>query len=233
MQKQQLDSCKLDYVTKDSAAAKKCIYMLHGYGADNNDLAPLADTIATSSSYDWYFPNGPEKIIFNGMPIGRAWFPLDMEFYQKISSPQEIDNYFMENRPPLLSATLEKLLHDLAVLENNYDEIVLGGFSQGAMMVSHLLLAKQGIETYKKALLFSGALIDSKSFTSAQAKESKFLQIKTFHSHGKQDATLPIQTGESLFKMFEGLSFQAEFHAFDGGHEIPYAIFNLLPQFLT
>jgi len=54
------------------------IILLHGYGADNRDLASLAKLCEIAPRPTWIFPNGPLTIRFSPFYSGKAWFPIDM-----------------------------------------------------------------------------------------------------------------------------------------------------------
>lgn len=101
-----------------------CI-MLHGYGSNGNDLKTIANQIKNTSSCDFLFPYGVDKCEIG---TGFQWFSL-------------------ENRNPsiMLPKVLKtsKTLCTFILREANKrnikpENIILAGFSQGAMLAMHL-----------------------------------------------------------------------------------------------
>lgn len=55
------------------------LVFFHGYGANMDDLAPIArEMINLPSSLNWIFPDGIHKLDFMPGFEGRAWFPLSL-----------------------------------------------------------------------------------------------------------------------------------------------------------
>ncbi len=58
-----------------SGTAKTMVILLHGYGADGNDLIGLADPLAPHMPDTVFLaPNAPERCVNN--PMGFQWFPI-------------------------------------------------------------------------------------------------------------------------------------------------------------
>ena len=58
-----------------SGEAKSLVILLHGYGADGNDLIGLAGPMASAlADTEFVSPNAPEPCA--AAPSGRQWFPI-------------------------------------------------------------------------------------------------------------------------------------------------------------
>ena len=142
----------LDCISIESGS-DTCVVFLHGYGADAYDLAPLANELKLKKAVDFYFPNGPLEIDLGGM-TGRAWFHIDTQALQK-AVERGVPRDYATNRPSGVDKA-EKLVHGfLGVLCSRYKNIILGGFSQGAMLATDMTM-KQLINP--QALIFSRGL---------------------------------------------------------------------------
>jgi phospholipase/carboxylesterase len=211
MQPNKCSTSNLEFLTREGNS-KKGILMLHGYGASQSDLFPLADYVDAKGEFTWFFPNAPLEIgnMFMSM---RAWFPLDM---QQLEISQQSRNWdaFAQYCPDEFIASLNQLVQFIAEQFKGFDEIHLGGFSQGSMMAYHLLLDHPHLDA-KTLTLFSTALV-------AQHKlEDHTDSFRIFQSHGKQDQVLDFSAGELMQQKLTKTFSDHTWKPFDGGHEIP------------
>jgi len=104
---------------------QRLIVLLHGWGADARDLAPLAPALAGgNSSCAVFVPDAPEPCSAN--PAGRQWFEL--------ASP-DLGTAVIAEACLAAAPILHQLLDDLqARFSLSAAQIVLGGFSQGGMI---------------------------------------------------------------------------------------------------
>src|SRR5215472_16709374 len=111
--------------------ATHLVVLVHGYGADGNDLIGLAPhwqrmlpTVA------FVAPNAPEPCA--GAPMGYQWFPISRldphEMRRGVESAAESLNAFLDS--------------ELKRLELANDRLALVGFSQGTMMSLHVGLSR-------------------------------------------------------------------------------------------
>lgn len=197
------------------------VVMIHGYGASMQDLFPLWNHW-NQEGLSWYFPNGPLSLAM-GAYEGRAWFSIDMiKLEEAMRSGTHRD---MKNSvPPEFEDTLKMLENYLREISKSHSEIILGGFSQGAMCAAHLALRPD--LPIKKLILLSGALLAEERFPlSAKA-------IPFYQSHGSGDPVLSIEGARELHQKLLGLGFRGEFKEFSGGHEIPPAVIDGVKNFL-
>ena len=106
----------------------------------------------------------------------------------------------------------------------NVDEtrIVLGGFSQGAMISTNLVLS----QNFNPAMLvlFSGTLLNRDEWVRLAADHRK---CDVLQSHGLEDPILPFGAAKELTAMLSDAGFNIDFVQFHGGHTIPM---NVLQQ---
>lgn len=205
---------------------QRVVVLIHGFGADYRDLAPLHEYLDPQGNWTWVFPNGPVSVPLGMAMEGRAWFEIPLaELQREIESgiPRDYSALSPKGFDKAL-AQLEGLIFELL---DQYKEVVVGGFSQGGMMASHLLGACG--ESLKGALLYSTVLLDQqrleKSLTSL--KDIPFLQ-----THGRQDPVLAISNGKKLFDQLQKHEFKGEWLEFNGGHEIPTPVLQRSQQLL-
>src|SRR5690606_38506174 len=110
---------------------------------------------------------------------------------------------------------------------HNYDSIIVGGFSQGAMISSYLCAHLPKVIS---AIFFSGVLVaQDKLMTLLDGKKS----LPFFQSHGKQDPVLSYSEATMLYELLKLYGWQGELVPFDGAHEIPMPVINKASLFLS
>jgi phospholipase/carboxylesterase len=202
------------------------IILFHGYGADFTDLASLAEVIAAPPGTNWLFPQGPLKIPIGPHNFGRAWFNIDMAAIERaMQTGQHRD----------MSGGVPEGLDDARLLVEGMvgalgvplDRVVLGGFSQGAMIAADFSL-HQKIGP-KAMVLLSGNLLNREGW-SALAKRKKGLRY--FQSHGINDPILGYNLATSLHSVLTEAGLIGKFSTFVGGHEIPQSVITEVGRFL-
>lgn len=113
---------------------------MHGRGADEHDLAPLLHALDPEGDFVGLLPRGPLSL----PPGGRHWYVL-----RQVGSPDR--ETFLETSA-VLSSWVDEVLEENGL---NVDRLVLGGFSQGAVMAYSLALAA-GRARPAAILAFSG-----------------------------------------------------------------------------
>ncbi len=208
--------------------------LLHGFGAGANDLIGLAPELAVAG--DWFLPHAPVEIAVAGMSYGRAWFPREPDRLQKAL----FGTYFQNLRAMEPSGLAESARLVRAMLDRkgvNWKKLILGGFSQGAMVAAEVL--RQGLVNPVSplpgvVLLFSGACI-AESWWNGVADSSGTsgsAHVRVFQSHGREDSILPFAEGVAMAEQLGRAGFPVEFTEFDGGHAIPRPILEEGARFL-
>jgi len=111
--------------------ATHLVVLLHGYGADGNDLIGLAEHWREFlPGAVFVAPNAPDRV--PGAPSGFQWFPIS-----------RIDPHEMQNGVAAAAPGIEAFLDaELAKLNLPPERLVLVGFSQGTMLALHLGLRR-------------------------------------------------------------------------------------------
>lgn len=210
------EKSNLEYIKEDNGA-RSAVCILHGYGANMFDLYSLKDVIKNSKNFDWYFLNAPIPLNMGGM-LGSAWFPIDMAALEK-AMLEGTFRHFAEFYPKELETSVDFVKVFIESELSKYDNIHLGGFSQGAMVSSHVI--GESADNIKTLSLLSGNLIGRDQLEESLKKRSKF---QFFQSHGTGDPVLGFDQAKDLFELLKLSGHQGEFVSFGGGHEIPMEV---------
>lgn len=126
--------------------ARQLVILLHGVGADGDDLLALAPLLAQAlPDAAFVAPDGPFP--YDAAPYGRQWFSLADR------SPAAMAEG-LRQAAPILDAFIES---QLAVYGLDDSALALVGFSQGTMMA--LFVAPRRKQACAAVVGFSGALI--------------------------------------------------------------------------
>lgn len=201
------------------------LVLLHGYGADASDLFSLKDYFKFSKDINIFCPRGPLSVPIGPGWTGRAWWSIDMMALQRaMETGTERDMSL--TKPEGLDQLREKLF---AALKNcdSPQKIILGGFSQGAMLATDLYLHSK--ENFAGLVLFSGTLINKVELLPlvASKKGQKF-----FMSHGKNDAVLWHAGAQRLHSMLTENGMSGQLLTFQGGHEIPLQVIEASQKYI-
>lgn len=200
------------------------VVICHGYGASYEDLAPLSgEWIALlgdkSDAFRFVFPDAPNSLADLGMPGGRAWWPINMAQLAEAVQASRFDELH-DKTPPgideardLLSETIDELCEPL---NGNSTPLVLGGFSQGAMLAMDTSL-RGSVQSPELLFQFSGTVVCR---TDWQSNLNRLGQTVVFQSHGKIDPILPYTSAVTLHDMLDQADINIEFHSFMGPHTI-------------
>lgn len=191
------------------------IVLFHGFGANAMDLAPLS---SIAPEFDWYFPEGP-------LQLGRgsfAWCPVVAEEQARLRAlGQHVE--FEDVTPPGLADARQLALNFAADL--GLDKVILGGFSQGAMLAVDAALRSS---LARGLVILSGSLISQDEWKSlAAGRKDRF-----FQSHGTFDTVLPFVRAKKLEGILKGAGMQGELIAFPGGHEITSGVAGAMADYL-
>ena len=203
------------------------VVVFHGYGADAWDLASLSQELNIPGA-TWVFPNGHLEVPIGPGWMGRAWFNIDVQaLEQAMATGTHRD--LSDTRPPGVDKALEKSTELMQALRpDEHSKVVVGGFSQGAMLTMETLLSSDF--PVDAAVLLSGTLLDQANWKS-KLRDRKPLPF--FQSHGKQDPLLAFTAAQKLEQLLKEGGWQGSLRAFNGGHEIPYPVIQELKSFLN
>lgn len=216
----------LEVIEIQHSASAPYVVLLHGYGADFTDLAPLARAIPIGRQVNWVFPNGHLQVELGPHMQGRAWFPLRMaELEQAMAAGTGLD--LSQIAPPGLKRAREGLAEMLEKLAVPLDRVVLGGFSQGGMLATDFTL--RTANSPAGLAILSGTLIDADNWRQLAAKRAG---LRFFQSHGMFDPVLRIESARRLNALLREAGCEGKLLEFHGQHEIPPEVLINLADYL-
>jgi phospholipase/carboxylesterase len=197
------------------------VVLLHGWGAHGDDLVGLARALAHPRTR-FFVPAGP---LAEG--TGRAWWHLDPSDRPRHAWDDHSDADYAPHRQ--VSAVRAAVQTVLGTVRSRYapERLVLGGFSQGAMLSYDVALASS--PPVERVVAMSGVMLAD---SLAALRATHATRPTVFISHGRQDSMLPFEAGEKAKDMLERYGYPVEWHPFDGAHEIPPVVVAALKTFL-
>ena len=202
------------------------VLLCHGFGAPGDDLMPLAEALDPQLRWRWVFPEGPIDLRPQGIP-GRAWWHIDMMRLQVAMMRGEVEELVRE-MPEGLPRAHQLLSSAIEALGVPREKLVVGGFSQGAMLTTHLAL--NSATPLAGLAILSGALVAREEWQAAAKTSGP--QLSVFQSHGTADPILPFEGALMLRELLLGAGAKLRFVEHDGGHEIPFEALRGLRDFL-
>lgn len=174
------------------------IVMIHGRGADMNDLADLAPMLDAAGGCRFVFPNAPKPFEpYPGMAMGWTWF---------------------EGWPPQHASVVESRCEMLAFLDEITQKyptsaLVVSGFSQGALMA-----LDSGLRTTQNlaaVLAMSGGLYENDLPDLAPRAG-----LPVFIAHGSADDVVPVNYARRARRVLEEAGLDVEYHEYPMGHQV-------------
>jgi phospholipase/carboxylesterase len=185
------------------------VILIHGRGADANDLADLAPLLDPPSGARFVFPNAPKPFeAYPGMTFGWTWF---------------------EGWPPSqdsVAASRALLLKFLDELTERYftTSLIIAGFSQGAMMALDVGLRRevQGIVAMSGGL-YENDLPDLRTIA----------KVPILLAHGAMDEVVPATYARRARARLEEAGFDVDFHEYPMGHQVVMEEITVVKEFLA
>jgi phospholipase/carboxylesterase len=206
------------------------ILLCHGFGAPGDDLCDLARVIDAGKGVRWLFPEAPLVVDVGPGTQGRAWWPIDMMRLQMSIMRGEHRSLAGETPEGLGSATgaLEGCISELVRSHGiQRDRLLIGGFSQGAMLTTEVALFAK--EPFAGLAVLSGALVSEVRWR--EAAKASGPSLHALMSHGRADPLLLFDGAEALRKMLEESGAKVDWVPHNGQHEIPMAVVERLAAF--
>ena len=189
--------------------------LFHGYGADAFDLRSLSEVLTSKKEIHWVFPQGILDVPIGPGWTGRAWWPVDIEALQKAAMSGQAKD-LSDTTPATLPAVRAKAQKFIESFGIPWNRIVLGGFSQGAMLATDLFL--HAPENPAGLMIFSGALINKAEWRELAPRRKG---CEYFICHGKQDMVLAHKGAAQLESLLNAGGMKGSLVSFEGSHEIP------------
>jgi len=181
---------------RDDSAEMPLVVVLHGRGADANDLADLAPYL--DRGYRFIFPNAPKP--FEPMPgysFGFTWFD---------GWPAE-RNSLLESRTLLL-----QFLDEIAAkFPTTPGKVILCGFSQGGLMAIDA--------GFRTAVPLAGIVVMSGGLYEEDLPPFR-KEIPVMIVHGTADDVIPTLAARRARRMLEENGVDVDYHEFPMGHQV-------------
>jgi phospholipase/carboxylesterase len=178
------------------------VVLLHGYGANGDDLIDLAEGWRRwLPGAAFVAPNAPEEI--PGMPGALQWFPLTLR------DPGERWRGVVAARPGV-----DRFLDaELARYRLDPGRLVLVGFSQGTMLALHVGLRRSAVPA--AIVGYSGLLAGPEHLREITARPPVLL------IHGTEDDLIPVDALHIAREQLAAAGVAVEWHVREGlGHGI-------------
>ena len=208
----------LECLVREGDSERDVVVLLHGFGANAADLLPIANYVDPDGHWTFVFPNAPLEVAIGGGFKGRGWFPIPLQLL-------ETGVNFQNARPPELAASAAAVR--ATIFELNAERLVLGGFSQGAMVSTEVGL--QSPADVAGLILLSGTMIDHDRW---KKMAPELIDKPIYQTHGSADQVLPLNLAKMLYEMLKDAGAKIDFFPFGGGHDIPPAALAGVGRFL-
>lgn len=227
----------LDVVTVQQQAGppSAVVVLCHGFGAPGEDLVGLAQALCSLdprlATVRFHFPAAPLSLEHFGGDA-RAWWLIDFDTLARLrTASPEVVREFRRREPDGMPAARSAILALVNEVMNStglpFSKLVLGGFSQGAMIATDVTLRLE--EAPAALVALSGTLLLEAVWKQKAAARAA---LPVFQSHGRFDEVLSFDAARSLEALLRDAGLSVDFVAFDGGHGIPPEVLRALARFL-
>lgn len=176
-----------ELVIPSKEETKNLIFMFHGYGSDKDNLQIVGEKFAEAlPSAEIHLANGVEPCAES---CGFKWFSMNSD------DLSDWESAFSKNVPQIMG-----YIDSVKDAKNlDYRDIILSGFSQGAMLSLSL-----GISHNVKAVIaFSGLIL-------APDKFLKNAETKVLLAHGSNDSVIPVSAVDFTKSALEKLNIDTQ-----------------------
>jgi len=228
-------SCTIIDDMQGTERPQLAVVMAHGFGAPGTDLVAIGSSMLKqfpdiAATTRFYFPAAPIDLTPNGIPGGRAWWKIDIDALMKANQTRNYD-LLRSEEPKGLSEARVKFQEVIDYIEGHdgipLSRIVVGGFSQGAMLTTDFALRSP--QAPAGLVVFSGTLTNEKQWRELAAQRGR---LRILQTHGYADPILPFVAAEWLKALFEEFQLDLEFVPFQGPHSIPMVGLERLAELL-
>ena len=181
------------------------LVMLHGWGANSQDLAPLAQVL-NIPGMGYLFPDAPFE--HPQVPGGKAWYDLNTPGYQGLEQSREM--------------LFEWLMALEEVTKIPRSQTYIAGFSQGGAMTLDVAL-----------MLPVAGLISLSGYLHYEPQPLEVSTPQILMIHGTQDAVVPLAAAQQARDKLQGIGVGVRYQELPMGHEISSDAIALLKEFIS
>ncbi len=187
-----------EVISLNSESATNRLVLLHGWGADAQDLLPVGKLLTDGfkERFEIVSLSGPQP---HPSGLGRQWYPLYPHQWEQV---------------PNAVLSVERSLNNLCFKKIRLDKTLLLGFSQGGAMALELATRKK----------FEGVFALS-SYPHPDWQPLKNMP-PIFLCHGNMDEVVPKEASQKSFDILRKKGIKSDLYFFKGGHEINNDLIN-------
>jgi len=181
-----------ELISLNSEFATNRLVLLHGWGADAQDLVPVGKLLTEGfqDRFEIVSFSAPQR---HSNGSGRQWYPLYPHEWEQV---------------PNAVLDLEKRLNNLCFEQIPLSKTLLLGFSQGGAMALELATRKK-----------FGAVFALSSYPHPEWQPLKDIP-PIFLFHGNMDEVVPREASQKSFDILSRNGIKSDLYFFEGGHEI-------------
>ena len=217
----------------DSAKPPLLVVLLHGFGASGDDLVGLGTELGVPPGTVLVFPQAVHDLAaLTGEPVygdARAWWPVDFAARERALRTGGLHDLAQQVPDGLTEArdAVNGML-DAVTARFPAHRLVLGGFSQGAML--SLDTALRSARSLAGLVLLSGTIVAEDEWAPLLPARK---DVPVFQSHGRQDPVLPFSVAERLAAVLKSSGYDVTFRPFQGPHTIAASTMDDLSTWLS
>jgi phospholipase/carboxylesterase len=206
------------------------VVLFHGFGAPGDDLVALHRVLDVPREVRFAFPHAPLSLAGPyGMGDARAWWHIDMIALEEALASGSIRDLSRDEPVGLDLARAHAVdVLDALRAELAPSRVVLGGFSQGAMLATDVALRTE--QKLDALALLSGTLLAEDVWLPKMVTRRG---LPALVSHGTHDPILPFALAERLAAELTKAGIAVDFVKFRGQHEIPPIVLERLGALIT
>ena len=195
------------------------LVLLHGYGSRAEQWLRFEHVIKIPGDGRLLLLDAPLRGPISG---SRGWWWLNAEHY--IPEGQRLPDFSTANPGGIKVAS--RLVREY--LEDIDGPIVLGGFSQGAMLSGEISF--QTDQDLAGLVLLGGTTVNEAAWVERVPGRRR---MPIFIAHGRFDQVLPFAIAERFANQLKAAGLDVTWVPFEGGHEIPLLVIQRLNAFLA
>jgi phospholipase/carboxylesterase len=200
----------------------RAVVLCHGFGAPGDNLVSIGHEMASqagaSDSTLFVFPAAPLSLAPVGLSHSRAWWLFDFMRMAQRGAEGALE-VLRREVPEGLGPARRKMTALLDQLSRErrlpMGRIVLGGFSQGAMLATDVGLRLD--EAPFALCIFSGSLICEDDW---RRRAPRRAGLPVLQSHGHRDPLLPYAGAVALRDVLVEAGLRVDFRPFEGAHTV-------------
>lgn len=187
--------------------SKYSIFLLHGFGADETDLAPIGEHICDFNKWNVFTLGAPYILPFGGY----AWYEINIS---DDGITRNVNEDYFESITDV---------NEIISKKAEISKTIISGFSQGGS----ISLAASLKESYLATIGWSTYLPTNILSTEEDCKTKDI-----FMSHGHNDPVLDFKLGFETYEWLIKSGSQPQFHEHNGVHEIDFSTIEKTKSFI-